>query len=126
MKLSNHQEVALELLKHKDITVEEAYKLAGEFIAFTGADDYLEVVDGLNATIKIQAGMTDYPSYGATIECKSLGISHGLQRKKCTRREYYEFAKAETERSINFELIKQGKKAGSINFDDANDMRRYM
>lgn len=122
MALNQIQQVALELLKHKDITVKEAYVLASEFLAET---DYLDEAKPIEVSVKFQAAMSDFEQWLVRLDCKALDIQLQVNTRGL-KRDVYSIAKSRMETAINDKLAQSGKKAGEIKYIDRDDIRQWM
>lgn len=122
MALNQIQQVALELLKHKDITVKEAYVLASEFLSET---DYLDEAQPIEVEVKFQAAMSDFEQWSVRLDCKALDIQLSVNTRGL-KRNVYDIAKSRMEVAINDKLAQLGKKSGEIKYIDRDDIRQWM
>lgn len=122
MALNQVQQVALELLKSKDISVKEAYILASEFLNET---DYLDEAVPLEVDVKFQAAMSDFEQWSVRMDCKALDIQLSVNARDL-KRNVYDTAKSRMEIAINNKLSQSGKKMGEIKYIDRDDIRQWM
>lgn len=122
MALNQVQQVALELLKSKDISVKEAYALAAEFLNET---DYLEDAQPIEVEVKFQAAMSDFEQWCVRMDCKALDIQLSVNARDL-KRNVYDTAKSRMEIAINNKLSQSGKKMGEIRYIDRDDIRQWM
>lgn len=122
MALNQVQQVALELLKHKDISVKEAYVLASEFLNETG---YLSETQPLEVDVKFQAGMSDFERWSVDMHCKELNVGVATC-VKAPKARVFDIAKSRMEAAINDKLAQSSKKAGEIKYIDHDDIRQWM
>lgn len=122
MAMNQVQQVALELLKHKNITVKEAYSLASEFLAET---NHLNEAPPIEVEVKFQAAMSDFEQWTVILDCKAIDIQLQVNTRGL-KRDVYDIAKSRMESAINDKLAQLGKKAGEIKYIDRDDIRQWM
>lgn len=122
MALNQIQQVALELLKHKDITVKEAYVLASEFLSET---DYLDEAQPIEVEVKFQAAMSDFEQWSVHATCKSLDVSVSVSARD-RKHKVLDIAKQRIEAAIQDKLAQSGQKMGEIKYTDRDDIRQWM
>ena len=122
MALNQIQQVALELLKHKDITVKEAYVLASEFLSET---DYLDEAQPIEVEVKFQAAMSDFEQWTVRLDCEELDIQTQVNAR-APKRDALDAAKLRMKAAINDKLAQSGKKAGEIIYTDRDYIRQWI